>query len=258
MKLPFGERQAPAAALEVVRPHSRTSSEGQPVRNRILLGLPDEEFASLRPLLTFEKLPRYTTLYEPGATVEFVHFLNVGLISILVVTRQGKTVEVGMVGSEGMAGTAILAGMSRSLHRAVMQIAGDGVRVRFHAMQGALSSSPYLQRVTNRYAVVQGLQTAQTAACNRLHGVEHRLARWLLNVHDRTDENSLHITHEFLATVLGTDRPSISLAAGALQKRGAIEYTRGALRIANRERLEESTCECYSIMQQFDVDLTLR
>jgi CRP-like cAMP-binding protein len=258
MKLPIGEPQAPAAALEVVRPNSRTSSEGQPVRNRVLLGLPDEEFASLCPLLTFEQLPRYTTLYEPGATMEFVYFLNGGLISILVVTRQGKTVEVGMVGKEGMAGTAALAGMSRSPHRVVMQIAGDGFRVRFNAIQSALSLNPHFQRVVGRCAVVQGMQAAQSAACNRLHGVEQRLARWLLTVHDRTDESSLHITHEFLAAVLGTDRPSISLAAGALQKKGAIEYTRGALRIANRERLEQSTCECYSIMQQFDVGLALR
>jgi Mn-dependent DtxR family transcriptional regulator len=95
------------------------------------------------------------------------------------------------------------------------------------------------------------MQAAQSAACNRLHGVEHRLARWLLLMYDRVDDESLHITHDFLATMLGTDRPSVSLAAGALQKKGAIEYTRGAVRLSNRAQLEQAACECYEVMQQF-------
>jgi CRP-like cAMP-binding protein len=190
--------------------------------------------------------------------MEFVYFLNCGLVSILVVTHQGKTVEVGVVGNEGMVGTPALAGVSESPHRAVVQIAGDGFRLRLDAMQNLLSFSPYLQKVLIRYMGAQWMQAAQAAACNRLHAVEQRFARWLLVVNERSGQDSLHITHEFLATMLGTDRPSVSLAAGILQKKGAIEYTRGALRIADRGRLEEATCECYSVMQQFDANLGFR
>jgi CRP-like cAMP-binding protein len=109
-----------------------------------------------------------------------------------------------------------------------------------------------------RHAVIQGIQAAQSAACNRLHGIEQRLARWLLIMQDRIDEGSLRITHDFLATMLGTDRPSVSLAAGILQKKGTIEYTRGAVKILNRKRLEECSCECYAVIQQFNGPLGLR
>lgn len=231
---------------------TRSSSDGTPIRNRILLALPEPEFQTLRPLLTVQQLPRYASLHEPGALLEFVYFPNCGLVSLVVATREGKTVEVGVVGNEGLVGTPALVGLSSSPHRAVVQIAGEGFRIRASALENVLSTSPYLQRLSSQHAVIQGMQAAQSAACNRLHGVEQRLARWLLLMFDRVDEDSLHITHDFLATMLGTDRPSVSLAASALQKKGAIEYTRGAVRISNRERLEESACECYRVMQQFN------
>ena len=253
MKLPISERRlVPVAGADSPRLGLRTNSEGQLIKNRILLALPDEEFSSLRPLLTFQSFPRHSTLYEPGTTMEFAHFLNCGLVSLLVVTRQGKTVEVGVVGNEGMLGTPVLVGLNRSPHRAVVQFAGDGFRIRVNAIQHALSVSPYLQRTLCRYAIVQGMEAAQSAGCNRLHGVEQRLARWLLISHDRAAQDSLQITHEFLATMLGTDRPSVSLAAGVLQKKGAIEYTRGQLRIANQETLQEAACECYAAIVEFD------
>lgn len=108
-----------------------------------------------------------------------------------------------------------------------------------------------------RYAVIQGIQAAQSAACNRLHGIEQRLARWLLMMQDRIHEGSLRITHDFLATMLGTDRPSVSLAAGILQKKGTIEYTRGAVKILDRKKLEECSCECYAVVQQFSDPLSV-
>jgi CRP-like cAMP-binding protein len=110
----------------------------------------------------------------------------------------------------------------------------------------------------SRYAVVQGMQVAQTAACNRLHDVEQRLARWLLMVQDRVNSESLPITHDFLATMLGTDRPSVSVAAGVLQKKKLIEYTRGAVKIVNRKKLEDSACECYEVIRQYDADFVLK
>ena len=249
--MPIGE---PTASL----PGERASWEGTPTRNRILLSLPDGEFEALRPFLSFEELPRGTSLHEPGNKLEFVHFLNHGLVSIMVATREGKTVEVGVVGNEGLVGTPALVGLNRSPHRAIVQIAGDGLRVPVNAVQSALQSSPYLQHISSLHAIIQGMQAAQSAACNRLHPVEQRLARWLLIMQDRVDQDSLYLTHDFLATMLGTDRPSVSLAAGILHKKGTIEYTRGSVRIVNRRRLEETACECYGVMQQFNGPLGLR
>ena len=128
----------------------------------------------------------------------------------------------------------------------MVQITGDGFRVEVGALQNSLESAPHLQLILSRYAAVRGMQVAQTAACNRLHGIEQRLARWLLMTQDRVDSGSLPITHDFLATMLGTDRPTVSLAAGVLQKKKLIEYTRGAVKIVNRKKLEDSACECYA------------
>ena len=105
---------------------------------------------------------------------------------------------------------------------------------------------------------IRGMQVAQTAACNRLHDIEERLARWLLMTQDRVDSGALPITHDFLATMLGTDRSSVSLAAGVLQKKKLIEYTRGAVKIVNRKKLEDSACECYEVIQRFDGELGLK
>lgn len=236
----------------------RTNVEGRPVHNRLLLSLPDNEFQHLRPLLTFENLAHHTSLHEPGEKIEFVHFVDRGLVSIVVSTREGKTVEVGLVGNEGLVGIPGIVGLNRSPHRAVVQISGEGFRTRVDMLQELLPSCPSFHTIASRHAVIQGMQAAQSAACNRLHGIEQRLARWLLSMQDRVDQPSLNITHDFLATMLGTDRPSVSLAAGILQKKGAIEYTRGAVRIVNRKKLEELTCECYSVIQQFNGALGLK
>ena len=110
----------------------------------------------------------------------------------------------------------------------------------------------------SRYAVVRGMQVAQTAACNRLHDIEQRLARWLLMTQDRVDSGSLPITHDFLATMLGTDRPSVSLAAGVLQRKRLIEYARGSVKIVNRKKLEDAACECFKVIQHYDCELGLK
>jgi len=243
---------------QAVVPGDRASWQGVPVRNRILLSLPETEFETLRPDLSFEELPQNISLHEPGNKLEFVHFLNHGLVSVMVAMKEGKTVAVAVVGNEGLIGTPALVGLNRNPHRAIVQIAGDGLRLPVNALQSALQACSHLQHISTLHAIIQGMQAAQSAACNRLHPVEQRLARWLLIMQDRVDQDSLYMTHDFLATMLGTDRPSVSLAAGTLQKKGAIEYTRGAIKIIDRTRLEESACECYSVMQQFNSLLGLR
>src|SRR6266478_7239723 len=228
---------------QIVQSGERTNAAGKPVSNIILLSISDGDYDSLRPHLEYFTLPNHLVLHEAGGRLEFAHFPNRGLISLVVVMKDGKTAEAGIVGNEGFTGTLAAVGLRRSPHQAVVQITGDGFRVEVGALQNTLESAPHLQLMLNRYALIRGMQVAQTAACNRLHEIEQRLARWLLMTQDRVDSGSLDITHDFLATMLGTDRPTVSLAAGVLQRKKLIEYTRGAVKIVNRNRLQNSACE---------------
>ena len=240
------------------QPSERTNTAGKQVSNKILLSISDSDYSSLRPHLEYVSLPNHLVLHEAGGKLEFAYFTNRGLISLVVVMKDGKTAEAGIVGNEGFTGTLAAVGLSRSPLQAVVQITGDGFRVEVAALENTLESTPHLQLMLSRYAVVQGMQVAQTAACNRLHDIEQRLARWLLMTQDRVDSGSLPITHDFLATMLGTDRPTVSLAAGVLQKKKLIEYTRGAVKIVNRKKLEDSACECYGVIRQYDGELGLK
>ncbi len=236
----------------------RTNTKGKQVSNKILLSISDSDYSTLRPHLEYVSLPNHLVLHEAGGNLGFAYFLNRGLISLVVVMKDGKTAEAGIVGNEGFTGTLVAVGLSRGPLRAVVQITGDGFRVEAGALQNTLESAPHLQLILSRYAVVRGMQVAQTAACNRLHDIEQRLARWLLMTQDRVDSGSLLITHDFLATMLGTDRPTVSLAAGVLQRKELIEYTRGAVKIVKRKKLEDSACECYGVIRQYDGELGLK
>jgi CRP-like cAMP-binding protein len=244
--------------FRVVKAGQRTSVEGKPVSNKVLLAMPDNEYELMRPDLTYIDLPHHLSLHEPTQKIEFVYFLNRGMVSQVVVTKDGRTVEVGVVGKEGYVGAGLAAGLSRSSVREVIQIAGDGFRMMGNALERILQSAPQLQVILNRHTGLQGMQVAQTAACNRLHDIQQRLSRWLLMTQDRVDSGVLPITHDFIATMMGTDRSTVSVAAAILQKKGIIEYVRGAVKIVNRRKLEKSACECYGVIQQFEDDLGLR
>jgi CRP-like cAMP-binding protein len=244
--------------LQVVQSGERTNAAGKPVGNKLLLSISDSEFNSLRPHLEYVRLPNHLVLHEAGGRVDFAYFPNKGLVSLVVVMKDGKTAEAGVVGNEGFTGTPAVVGLSRGPLRAVVQVSGDGFQVKVGALQNTLESAPHLQMMLNRYAAIRGMQVAQTAACNRLHDIKQRLARWLLMTQDRVDSGALPITHDFLATMLGTDRPSVSLAAGLLQKEKLIEYTRGAVKVVNRKKLEDSACECYAVIRQYDGELGLK
>jgi CRP-like cAMP-binding protein len=254
----FGFSLVARKDLQVVQSGERTNAAGKPVGNKILLSVPDGEYNSLRPHLEYIRLPNHMVVHEAGGRLEFAYFPNRGLISLVVVMKDGKTAEAGVVGNEGFTGTPAAVGLSRGPLRAVVQVTGDGFRVKVGALQRTLESTPHLQARLNRYAAIRGMQVAQTAACNRLHDIKQRLARWLLMTQDRVDSGALPITHDFLATMLGTDRPTVSLAAGVLQKKGLIEYTRGAVKIVNRKKLEDSACECYGVIRQYDGELGLK
>ena len=235
----------------------RRNLAGKSIRNTVLLSTTDSDFNLLRPHLEYVDLPSHLVLHEAGK-MEFAYFPNRGFISLVVVMKDGRTAEAGMVGKEGFTGTPAAVGLNWSTLQAVVQIAGEGFRVELGALENTLESAPLLRLMLCRYAVIHGLHVAQTAACNRLHNVEQRFARWLLMTQDREDSGSLPITHDFLATMLGTDRPTVSLAAGVLQRKKIIEYTRGAVKIVNRNKLEDSACECYGVIQHYNGDLGLK
>ena len=239
-----------------VRPDGFTDAAGNPVKNALLLAIPDREFGLLRPHLEYLELPHHQILQEPGQKIEYAYFLNHGMISLVILTSDGRSVEVAIVGNEGMVGTSLAVGLlNRGPHRAIIQISASGFRVKSELLGEVLSRTPELRLIMNRYVLIQGLQVAQIAACNRLHEVEQRLARWLLMCQDRIGSEELPMTHEFLAQMLGTGRPSVSLAAGILQRAGMIENIRGTVKIVNRKGLEGSSCECYAAMRQFSANM---
>jgi hypothetical protein len=153
--------------LQVVQSGERTNAAGKPVGNKILLSISDHDYSSLRPHLEYVRLPNHLVIHETGEKLEFAYFLNRGLISLVVVMKDGRTVEAGIVGNEGFTGTPASVGLSTGPLRAVVQITGDGFRVGAGALQNTLGTAPYLQLMLSRYGVIRGMQVAQTAACNR-------------------------------------------------------------------------------------------
>lgn len=235
----------------VLKPVPRANKAGKAVQNEILLAMTPREFSVIQPHLQYFEFEQHRILYEPHSKLKFIYFPNRGLISMVVVLKTGKTVEAGIVGKEGASGTALSVGVNKSPLREVVQISGEGFRIKSSVFQKLLTMLPEMRKALNRYVVLLGMQVSQTAACNRLHEIEQRLARWLLMAEDSTATPTLGITHDFLATMLGTDRPSVTLAAGLLQKAGLIEYGRGAVRIINRAELEEFACECYAVIRDY-------
>jgi len=218
------------------------------LRNKILLDLSDAEGTVLFSKLEFVSLPVRTVLNEVDEPIKFAFFMNDGLASILSMTSDGKSVEVGLCGREGFIGLPLTAGLNTSPTRVIVQVAGSGFRISAKHLLAALRECPKLATALQRFVQEMALQSAQVAACNRLHEVDERLARWLLMSQDRLGGDLVPLTQEFLAHMLGTRRASVTVAAGILQKAGLITYKRGAVNVENRARLEEAACECYGIL----------
>jgi CRP-like cAMP-binding protein len=222
--------------------------EGNPVRNELLLGLPSEECDSIFSQLTFVQLRTHDVLQESEEAIQYAYFVDSGLVSILSVMQDGKSVEVGLTGKEGCTGLQLVVGFMSSDTRALVQIEGTGFRMSGQGLVKALRECTVLKQRMLQYAQMISMQGAQVAACNRLHEVDERLARWLLMSQDRIGGNVVPLTHEFLAHMLGTRRSSVTVAAGLLAKAGLITYNRGHVKIENRERLEDAACECYDLL----------
>ena len=217
--------------------------------NYILNGLPPQ-FNEFRATLHPVPLPVGMPLYEAHETPKFAHFLTSGIASVVTTMKDGGSVETGMWAREGLAECMHLSGSDRIPSRCFMQMGGTALRMPFVDLARDVENMKPLRAAMHRSIQTQALILGQLVACNRLHEVEERLARWLLMLQDRTQGDELLITQEFLAEMLGSRRTTVTLAAGALQRIGLIEHHRGRVHILDRERLESAACECYPVIRK--------
>ncbi|HTC75439.1 MAG TPA: Crp/Fnr family transcriptional regulator [Edaphobacter sp.] len=229
--------------------NNNSMSESLPrPRNLILAQLPDAEYETLAKSLVPVDLPLHMRLSEPNEPIEYVYFLNSGLISTDALTEKGESVEVGVIGREGFAGLPALLDQPQMSHSVLMQGIGEGFRIRSSILREQFVKGGMLQRMVHTFAYLQLVQVTQSVLCNRMHEVDARLARWLLTSADRMESESLNLTQEFLAQMLGVQRSTVTVAAGDLQRAGLIGYSRGKIHILDREKLTATACECYRIV----------
>ena len=217
------------------------------IENRFLAALSPPARESLLSACTPVSLPLRTSLYEAETTPKYAFFLTSGVASIVTIMPDGNTTEVGLVGFEGLVGSLHLLGPAPVSTSCFVQIEGAALRMPFSHLQKAFRTSEEIRGLALEFVQSQTSTLAQLAACQRLHEAEERLARWLLMSQDRTQSDVLDLTQEFLATMLGAHRTTVTLVAGSLQRSGLIEYQRGRVQILNRANLEAVACECYQI-----------
>jgi CRP-like cAMP-binding protein len=224
-----------------------------PGQNRLLSSLSRDLQIRLLPRMEKTSLPVKQILYEPGQPIGYVYFPLSGVISLFIALKGGETVEVATIGNEGLAGTPLVLGAEHSALKVVSQVAGQALKMRAANFRRLLEEHADFHALARRYAQALFDQIAHTTACNHVHSVQARMCRWLLMTHDRVGADEFHLTQEFLAQMLGVRRPSVTVAAGVLQRSGLIRYQRGHIRIADRAGLEAGACECYeTVREEFD------
>jgi len=239
-------------------PSQRASPTQAQTANRILAALPPEEFEPLAAKLRPVPLVLGEVLYMPEQKIEYVYFVDSGVVSLLASLENGATVEAGLIGLEGMAGISVILGADSTPNQALIQAEGHALRISSKDIQTEFRKGGKLCDLLLRYTHTLFTQVAQTAACNRLHSIEQRLARWLLLTQDRVGRNDFVLTQDFLSRMLGVRRAGVSVAANTLRQAGLIDYHRGTMIILNRTRLENYSCECYGIVRaEYDRHLAL-
>jgi len=238
-----------SVSTKAIPPPARKDA-GKEIGNLILLALPQKECTRLFSSLEFVRLDLHHVMHEAGEVIKSAYFLNNGMASVLTVLPDGKSVEVGLIGKEGFVGLPVVFGFKTSPLRVVIQADATAYRVDVTSLKKLLPECPELEKHIQRFAMVLAMQSTQLAACNRLHEVEERLARWLVMSQDRIGGDTLPLTQEFLGQMLGTRRSSVSVAASVLQKAGMITYTRGNVTILDKPKLTEAACDCYDIIQR--------
>ncbi len=226
-------------------------------KNRILAGLPVKESRRLMPHLEFVLLARRDIIQKPGETLRYSYFPEDAIVSLLTAMKDGSTVEVGVIGCEGILGIQAFLGTRTISNVAIVQVGGGSLRVKAEVLQSEFKRGGVLADRLLLYTHYLLVHIAQTAACNRVHLLEQRLCRWLLLVNNRVQKNEFFITHELLANMLGTTRAEVSLAAGILRSHKLIRYGRGKITILDQKGLESIACECYRIVAD-DIDQLLK
>lgn len=217
--------------------------------NKLLTALSSKTYKRLAPQLDAVEFPLGKILYHPKQIIDYVYFPRFTAVSMVNIFEDGSMVEVGVIGREGVVGASLLSGDDISQHQAIVQIADGGWRLKAKAFKREMESNGELAGLTRRYTQALFTQVSQTAACNRMHPIVQRLARWLLLMQDRMESDTLNLTHEFIATMLGARRAGVSIAASALQKAGIIKYRRGTVTILDQKMLEDASCECHRVVR---------
>jgi len=228
---------------------SKTKTLRAPPTNRLLAALPKDEYQRLLPKFAASPLVFGEVIYEAGDRIRDVYFPTSGIISLLAAVADRATLEIGIVGREGMVGLPAFMGVKTSGNRAVVQGAGAAMTMKVAAFRKECDNGGSLTRLLRRYSHSRLTQIAQGAACNRFHPIDARLARWLLMTSDRMGTDEFQLTQEFLSNMLGVRREGVNKAAGALQKQNLISYSRGRLLIEYRVGLKAIACDCYGIIK---------
>ena len=231
-----------------VKPHLlRGNSE---IFNRILLMLPADVREEVRSACHFVEFPSDHVIYRSGAEIENTYFVNSGLVSLLKNMADGRSVEIGTIGREGLIGVFAASGFGHALADYIVQVPLAALRIKCGMLQRLMSKHDALRFAIKRYLFMLSEQLAQVSACNRLHSLEQRCCHWMLVARDNAPSDEFQLTHEFLASLLGVQRPSVSMTANGLQRRGLIRYCHGRITILDRAALEEGACECYRTVRR--------
>jgi CRP-like cAMP-binding protein len=220
----------------------------KPQVNKLLAALPSNDYERLVPHLKLVSLPTRQVIYEPGEPITHIYFPQNAVISIVTSMKDGSTVEVGIVSNEGMVGIPVILGGKATTTKAFVQIGGAGMQIEADVLRAEFNRGGAIQNLLLRYVRAIYTELTQNCACNRLHALEERLARWLLTVSDRLQSEDFPLTQEFIAQMLGVRRSGVTVAASTLSRAGMISYQRGQINILNREDLEATSCECYRVI----------
>ena len=219
------------------------------IRNRILGALPDEEFGRIAPHLNAVTFEKDEIIYLSEAPIEYVYLIESGLVSLLSTTETGSTIEIAMLGKEGVVGLPVILKNRIIPYEVRVRFRSEALKIKAEIFQEEFDKGQVLHEFVLRYLNVLITQISQSSICNRFHTIEATLSRWLLTVQDQINSNTLYLTQQVISQALGVPRTGITVAAGALQTAGAIRYSRGKIVILDRMRLESRSCECYRIMR---------
>jgi CRP-like cAMP-binding protein len=221
-----------------------------PKANHLLAALPEASYAQLLPFLEPLEMPLGLSVYESGGVQGFVYFPTTAIVSLLYVLAGGESAEIAVTGNEGLVGIALFMGGETTPSRAVVQSAGQGYRLRAAVLKKHFEDGGALQHLLLRFTQALITQMTQTAVCNRHHAVDQQLCRWLLLMLDRLASNEVRMTQELIANMLGVRREGVTEAAGKLQAKGLITYSRGRITVPDRRPLEARVCECYAVVKK--------